>query len=84
MKGDDAEVKKRQARQASAVFPPQKSCLKRRITVRMVIPPGAAKSELLYPEIFQRCRNLERDDKRSVRRKVWQSARSHRFKSSQN
>lgn len=50
----------------------------------MVIPPGAAKSELLYPEIFQRCSNLERDDKRRVRRKVWQSARSHRFKSSRN
>lgn len=40
----------------------------------MVIPPGAAK--LLYPEIFPRCRNLERDDKRRLRRKVWQSARS--------
>lgn len=30
----------------------------------MVIPPGAAK--LLYPEIFQRRRNLERDDKKEA------------------
>lgn len=42
------------------------------------------KSELLYPEIFQRRRNLERDGKRRVRRKVWQSARPRRFRSSQN
>lgn len=44
----------RQARQTSAVFPPQRRCMKRRITARMVIPPGTAKSELLYPGIFQK------------------------------
>lgn len=32
--------------------------MERRITVRTLIPPGAAKSELRYPEFFQRCRNL--------------------------
>lgn len=45
---------KRRARQASAVFPPRRRCLGRRVTERMDIPPGAEKPELLYPEMFSK------------------------------
>lgn len=59
MKAGDAGVETDERGEHQPRLPPRRRGSERRIAAGTVIPPGAAESELLYPEIFQRRRKLE-------------------------
>lgn len=68
MKGGDTEVEADEQASISRVPTPEKMLGKAGSGYSARREQGSR--ELLYPEMFQRCRNLERDDKGRVWRKV--------------